>query len=325
MAELGVLSKVNPRTEWKNEARDFTPWLAQEENIQRLGDALGIELEVENTEVAVGPFSADILARDTGTGDYVVIENQLEKTDHDHLGKMITYSAFLRASAAVWLAPHFTDEHRKALDWLNDNSSDEIAFYGVVVELWQIDDSRPAIRFNVVSRPPELLRRATLAQQAVPLTESRKLQLEWWTAVREALQEANALPSYQTPRPQYWYDVALGRSGINLSNTANTFDGKIGIRVYISNKANAVAAIEQLLDQRSEIEEEIGAKLDWDPNPEARDKTIVLLREAELADRDKWPTYIAWMVEHIIKFRKAFAPRVKRLDLSIGSTIEDTD
>ena len=127
--KIGTLKLLDVRTLWANEARDFTPWLAQEDNIAHLGDALGIELDAVSTEVAVGPYSADILARDTGTGDYVVVENQLEKTNHDHLGKAITYASVLDASAVVWVAREFSEEHKKALDWLNDKTSDDIGRY----------------------------------------------------------------------------------------------------------------------------------------------------------------------------------------------------
>ncbi|MEO0075833.1 MAG: DUF4268 domain-containing protein, partial [candidate division WOR-3 bacterium] len=147
--ELGILKTITPRQIWNNEARDFTPWLAN--NIEKLNKALGLELEVENTEVAVGPYSADILAKDTGTGKYVIVENQLEKTNHDHLGKAITYASVLDASTIIWIATDFTEEHKKALDWLNDHTSDEISFYGAQEELWQIDDSKPALRFNIIS------------------------------------------------------------------------------------------------------------------------------------------------------------------------------
>jgi hypothetical protein len=133
---LGKIQVVPLRSIWKNEAQDFTPWLA--DNIDDLGEALGLELEYEDKEVSVGPYSADILAKDAGTGKYVVIENQLEKTNHDHLGKCITYSAVLDASAVIWIASDFTEEHKKALDWLNDHTSEEIAFYGVKLELQQI-------------------------------------------------------------------------------------------------------------------------------------------------------------------------------------------
>ena len=193
---LGTLRPVEPRNMWPNEAADFTPWLAHPDNIQRLGEAIGLELEVEHTEVAVGPFAADILARDSATGSYVVIENQLGRTDHDHLGKSLTYAAALGAKTVVWVAATFTDEHRKTLDWLNDNSIDDISFFGVQVELWVIDESKPAVRFNVVSRPTEL--RPGLVISNAELTPTRRLQLEWWTAFREALLAAKALPSVQS-------------------------------------------------------------------------------------------------------------------------------
>jgi hypothetical protein len=124
--ELGVLKTITARKKWNNEAQDFTPWLSN--NISELNKALGLELEVENIEVAVGPYSADILAKDTGTGKYVIVENQLEKTNHDHLGKAITYASVLDASTIIWIATDFTEEHKKALDWLNDHTSEEIFF-----------------------------------------------------------------------------------------------------------------------------------------------------------------------------------------------------
>lgn len=127
--ELSELKTVLLRKKWNNEAADFTPWLAQ--NIGLLNKAIGIELEVENTDVAAGPYSADILAKDTGTGKYVVIENQLERTNHDHLGKALTYASVLDASTIIWIAPELSEEHMKALDWLNDHTSEEISLYGV--------------------------------------------------------------------------------------------------------------------------------------------------------------------------------------------------
>ncbi len=227
--DLGQLASVDVRRLWPHEAGYFTPWLAREENMSKLGVALGLELEAEGTEVAVGPYSADILARDAA-GNYVVVENQLGKTDHDHLGKSLTYAAVLGARSVIWVAPAFTDEHRKALDWLNDNTTDEVSFYGVQVELWSIDSSRPAVRFNAVSRPVEIVRQA-IASKTGELSDARRLQLEWWTAFRDALVASKLVGSTQTPRAQYWYDVALGRAGVFLSNTANTYDGRIGVRL----------------------------------------------------------------------------------------------
>jgi len=315
---LGELRTIDARSQWANEATDFTPWLANEENIGRLGAALGIELEVENTEVAVGPYSADILARDSSSGDYVVIENQLGKIDHDHIGKAITYAGVLSAGAVVWIAAEFTEEHKKAIDWLNDNSSEDVSFFGVRIELWKIDNSRPAIRFNVVSRPPGVFRRAAVSKAGGPLTETKKMQLEWWTAFRDAALKEKIIPSARTPAPRYWYNVALGRTGIYLSNIADTSGNKIGVRVILKHKYNGEAALAQLLESKMEIENEIGDQLLWDANPDSLNKYIAIHREADLTSRDKWPEYLQWMTEMTHRFRKTFGPRVKQLDLDIG-------
>ena len=323
-AILGEIQKVEPRQLWPNEAADFTPWLAREENLARLGAAIGLELEFENKEVAVGPYFADILARDTANGEYVVIENQLGKTDHDHLGKALTYAAVLDASAVVWIALLFADEHTKALDWLNDHTSDEVSFFGVRLELWSIDDSRPAIRFNLTSRPTEIVRDAAALKAQGQLTPAKRLQLEWWTEFREALKEAGVVPSLQSPRPQGWYNVALGRSGIHLSVIAAAYEGRIGVRVYLRHKAGGDVALEQLLEQRSAIEEEIGAELQWNPRPENQDKVISVERPANLEDRGTWEEHMAWLVDMTHRFRGAFGPRVRKLDLEpVDSPDED--
>ncbi len=321
--ELGRLEEIDLRTYWQREDTDFTPWLAREENMSMLGNALGVELEAQGTEVAVGPYSADILARDSA-GNYVVVENQLGKTDHDHLGKSLTYAAVLGCHTVIWVAPHFTDEHRKALDWLNDYTTDELSFFGVQVELWSIDKSLPAVRFNPVSRPAAIVKQAT-ASKSGELSEARRLQLEWWTAFREALVASKLVVSTQTPRPQYWYDVALGRAGIYLSNTANTDVGRIGVRVYLHGKSGGDTALEQLSAEREAIEREVGCSLQWNPNPENQDKTIAIYRDVDLTDRTCWDEHIAWMVDMNTRFRGAFAPRVKKLDLNRPAKIPDSD
>ena len=231
---LGEIKKVPLRKIWKNEAYDFTPWVS--ENLEEIGQAVGLELEFEDAEVPVGPYSADILAKDAGNGNYVVIENQLEKTNHDHLGKCLTYASVLDAKTVIWIASRFTEEHKKALDWLNDHTSEEIGFYGIKVELWQIDNSQPAVKFNVISSPNEVVKQATRRKEQGELTDTRKTQLEFWTAFKAKIAATGKIRSLQTPRPQYWFDVALGKSGVHLSNTFNTDKNEIGVRVYIGNK-----------------------------------------------------------------------------------------
>lgn len=322
--ELGLLRTISPRTKWANEARDFTPWLA--ENINSLNKAIGLELEVENIEVACGPYSADILAKDTGTDKYVIIENQLEKTNHDHLGKAITYASVLDASSIIWVATEFTEEHMKALDWLNDHTNEEISFYGVQVELWQIEDSKPALKFNVVSKPNEAVRQAARTKIHDELTDNRKFQFDFWTKFKDKLASTRRISSLQTPRPQYWFDVNLGKTNIHLSNTCNTDQNTVGIRVYIGNKI-ADTMLPYLENRKMEIEKSIGQSLNWNPNPDNRDKVIVLLHPTDFNDPKKVNDALDWLVEYIIKFKETFSKIIAQYPISasrqvIGSTSE---
>ena len=307
--ELGTLKTITPRKKWNNEARDFTPWLAN--NIEELNKTLGLELEVENTEVAVGPYSADILAKDTGTGKYVVIENQLEKTNHDHLGKSITYASVLDASSIIWIATNFTEEHKKSLDWLNDHTNDEISFYGVQIELWQIDNSNAALKFNVVSKPNQAVRQAARSKAVEDLSENRKFQFEFWSKFRDKLAKTKKIPSLQTPRPQYWFDVSLGRTNIHISNTCNTEDNTVGIRIYIGNKI-ADTMLPFLEIEKIEIEKSIGQKLEWNPNPDNRDKVISLLHSTDFRDQLKFEESLNWLVNYTVKFREVFSKLIKK-------------
>ncbi len=302
--ELGILKTVAARQKWINEARDFTPWLA--ENISALNEAIGLELEVENIEVQCGPYSADILARDTGTDKYVVIENQLEKTNHDHLGKALTYASVLDASTIVWIATEFTPEHKKALDWLNDHTLDEVSFYGVQVELWQIDNSNPALRFNVICKPNEAVRQATISKSTDELSDSRKFQFEFWTKFKEKISKTKKIPSLQTPRPQYWFNISLGKSNIHLSNTCNTDTNTVGVRVYIRNTIVSTM-LPYLESKKSEIESYIGQPLLWNPNQEAIDKVIVLTQSFDLTNPSGEKEALDWLVEYTIKFREVFS------------------
>lgn len=181
---LGRLERVELRNAWLGEATSFTPWLATPDNIVLLGEAIGIELEVDSQEKDVGPFRADILCRDTVNNHFVLIENQLERTDHGHLGQLLTYAAGLEAVTIVWIASRFTDEHRAALDWLNNATKTEINFFGIEIELWRIGSSPMAPKFNVVSQPNDwskAVRQQASITQRTAMTEFQKLHLEFWT------------------------------------------------------------------------------------------------------------------------------------------------
>ena len=205
MPELGRLRPVDLRDVWRKEDQDFTPWLAEDENITVLGETLGMELEVEAQEKDVGPFRADILCRDANSTDHdalVLIENQLERTDHSHLGQLLTYAAGLHTVTIIWIAQRFTDEHRAALDWLNEITDERFRFFGLEVELWRIGDSPAAPKFNIVSKPNEWARSAGEGVRRVARGEVSELRLHYqryWTKLAAFLEARISPLSIKTP------------------------------------------------------------------------------------------------------------------------------
>lgn len=322
---LGTMRPVDVRSFWETESRDFTPWLAKEENIERLGDALDLELDVVGIEKSVGPYFVDILAKDTSSDRYVVIENQLEKTNHDHLGKCITYASFFKASSVVWVAKDFTEEHKAAIEWLNGLVSSDpevggVSFYAVEIKLWKIDDSRPALNFEVVARPA--ITKLSEAGDYSQLSDHRQLQREFWEMFRARLEADKVIVNIRKPRPQYWYDIPLGRSNIHLSNIFSLRDNKIGLKIYIRN-AIVPLAYPQLLNLKEQIESEFGEALTWDPNPEKRDKIIQIEEQINVSDKANWPTAVNWLCERAYKLSKILRPILRSLPRDSDAVEED--
>lgn len=309
--QLGNLKSLKLKAVWNHEEHDFTPWLADEDNLSMLSEALGMELQLERIEVPVGPYYADILAKDA-SGEYVVIENQFGKTNHDHLGKLLTYGATLGASSVVWIAEKFTEEHKKAVDWLNERTIDTLSVYAVQLEVLQINDSLPAIRFNVIGQPNQVIRAVSVVKASGSLTDAQQMQFEFWTEFREILLKKKIVPSAQTPRPQYWFDVPVGKSNVFISNILDTSNERIGVRLYIGNRV-VDSILPVLMNSKMEIESEIGQELVWNPTPNKRDKIIGLFRKVDLSNRELWPEYCEWLAENVSKFKKSFSPRVKAI------------
>ena len=323
---LGRLTKVPIRDMWNDEASDFTPWLADEQNIELLSETIGIELEVEAQEKEVGPFRADILCKDTITGHWVLIENQLERTDHTHLGQLLTYAAGLNAVSIVWIAERFTSEHRAALDWLNEITDETVNFFGLEVELWRIGNSPMAPKFNVISQPNDWTKTVSSTARRLTqsdLTETQQLQLEYWTAFRVVLQQRDGVITPVKPQPQHWLDFAVGRSYFNLSALANTRDKRIGIRLWLAG-ANAKPHFYLLEQDKGDIEKEVGAELVWHELPDKKHCHITLHRlQTDPKMRHEWADQHQWLSEKLELCHKVFSPRVKELDAS--DYIHETD
>lgn len=327
VSALGRLQSVEPREVWPGEASHFTPWLAKEDNLKLLGETIGIELELEAQEKDVGPFRADILCKDVATNEWVLIENQLERTDHTHLGQLITYAAGLKAVTVIWIADPFTEEHRAALDWLNEITDERFNFLGLEVELWKIGDSPPAPKFNVVSKPNDWTRSVAEAASRVELSESRKLQVAFWTAFRSFVESNQASIRPTKPLPQNWMNIAIGRTGFTLVAVASTWNSEpessesheVRAELYIS----AERSTEYLLlleKDRHEIEKELGYSAQWQQGGDDTATKVYIRRSANLNDTESWPDLHAWLLKHLEDFNKVFRNRVRQLHLGSRDT-----
>lgn len=314
-SELGRLVQVEVRSEWSNEASEFTPWLAQQENLDVLGETLGLSLETESVEKEVGSFRADIVCSDTGSDSVVLIENQLTGTDHDHLGKLLTYAAGLQAKTVLWLATQIRDEHRAALDWLNTITSDDYRFFGVEIELWQIGDSLAAPRFNIVSMPNNWSKSLASVTDGTTKSETRLKQLEYWDNLHGVLSTKNGpVSGNRKPQPQQWMSYAIGRKDFNLAAVMHIREGFIRVELYISGE-RASNRLTQLETEKEEIEQELGFELEWgDQSPDARDQRIShYLRGIDPTDKANWDNQHEWIADKLNAMHEVFFDRVKKL------------
>lgn len=233
--DLDHLKKVELRKVWPHEALDFTKWLSSPANLNMLGKAVGVELELIETESSVGSFNVDIYAQEAGTGRKVIIENQLEETNHDHLGKVIYLCCRKGAQVIVWVVSHARDEHRQAIEWLNEHTDNDFGFFLVEIELWTIGDSKPAPRFNVVEQPNEWTKALRLSEN---LSETERVKLSYWTKYREI---ARSTPNFlkvfspQKPTKDHWFTLRCGTSAYHIALLIDTRHGRTGIEFYVPN------------------------------------------------------------------------------------------
>lgn len=312
---LGKLEAIPLRKAWANEATEFTPWLAQADNLALLAEALGLdELELVGTEHPVGDFNVDVLCT-AGGGEKVIIENQLEKTDHTHLGQILTYAAGTGARKVVWVAESFRTEHVAALEFLNQHTTEELDFFGVQMELWRIGNSPMAPSFNVVVKPNDWAKSGQQnAQAAATMTPTKQRQLHFWTEWSSWLQSKGSTLRTQKPSPQHWTNIALGRAGIHLAATVHTRESRIGMEVYIDH-ANSKAMFKQLEAQKVAIEQEMQAELAWNELPNGHACRILYVRlQSPLEDESQWKTYFAWLEDAGLRMTKVFKQRVKELE-----------
>lgn len=311
-AVLGALERIDAREVWKDEARDFTPWLR--DNIHLLGEALGVEIDADvQREVPVGLFSADLLGSELGSGGTVLIENPLEATDHGHLGQLLTYAGGLDARVLVWLAPTVRDEHRQALLWLNEHTDGDLRFFAVEVELLRIDNSRPAPHFRVVVAPTEWGKvRGSRTGTGRGMSSER---VEKYRAFfRDFLADVLARdPHATTASPESvgrdpWFILALGRSGFTVSFDFGWQGAQKVVRtnffIETRNKEVNEAYFDLLLPYRDEIAEEFGEPLTWNRREDIKRCHVFTSRPGAIDDPPELLAETrAWGVERILRLR----------------------
>jgi len=308
MTEFGTIQKVDPRSIWNHEAHDFTPWLAN--NLHRLAEAIGIELELVDREADVGGFSLDLLAKDLGRNVNVIVENQLGATDHDHLGKLITYASGYDAGVVLWISTSIREEHRQALDWLNQRTDANTDFFGVVVEVIRIDESKPALQFRVAVSPNEW-QKSKKQQSTTTGSERSELYRQYFQDLLDELREAHHFTSARKAQPQNWYSFSSGNKQFVYGHSFAA-GNRVRTEIYIdSGDADENKAFfDRLYADRESIESEFGDSLEWERLDDKRASRIALYRPGSIEDSSEHLQEIHdWGIQNLLQFKKVFGTR----------------
>lgn len=302
MTNLGTLKKITDlRSIWPHEALNFTPWVA--ENVDLLVDAVGLDITVDETESSVGDFNVDIYASETGTDRKIIIENQLEDTDHDHLGKLITYASGKGADVVIWVVKHAREEHKAAVEWLNNHTDDKIGFFLCEIKLFQIGDSQIAPAFTVVERPNDWTKEIRKTASANSTQQQR---LEYWQAFNDyAFSDANFSRIFNKRKPttDHWMDFSIGSSACHIAVSQIQKRKAVDVELYINDDKEL---FKSLFAHKDEIEKNMEMELEWKELPERKASRILIEKTVDLDDRATWPEQFDYIMDTCIKMKRAF-------------------
>ena len=313
MPSIGKLKKLGLREIkkiWPHEEKDLSPWIA--ENIDALNEVLNLQIEIESKEEYIHNFRLDLVGTDNFSQMPVIIENQFGGSNHDHLGKLITYSAAKEAGIMIWIANEIQIAHRNAVEWLNEISPQEMMFYGIELEVFQIDNSLPAPNFRIVAGPPPSKRKAIVSGEISP----RNIRYQvFFDKLRSKILKIQPNFTRAKAMPQSWWSLGIGRSGFSVASCF-TIDNKFRVEIYIDmgKKEYNEMAFAELKENRVVIEENISEELIWDPLPDSRACRIYLATDGTIDDNEQKLTEIVDRAAPlIIKFREIFGPLVKNV------------
>ena len=302
--KLGKLEEVDIRKVWPHEQYDFSKWLATEENIKELGDALNLSLTDVETEKFVGNYRCDILCKDEITGKMVLIENQLEPTNHDHLGKIITYASGLDAAVVVWIVASARDEHASAIEWLNKHTDDEISFFLMEVHAYKIGDSDPAPQFKIIEQPNDFVKIVKAVSKNSDMNESQKNRLEFWTQFNEVVDSQGKPFNKRKATTDHWYNVAIGSSDASISIDLVNKEHRIRVSLWINDNKDIFDA---LFQRKDELETALGFGLEWNRLDNKKASYIcTYIKGLDFKKQDNYPMLMEQIVDLVLKMRNVF-------------------
>jgi len=286
---------------------DFTNWLAQKENLDLLSEEIGVDIKLIKTEANVGLFKVDILGEEESSGRKIIIENQLEDTNHDHLGKIITYASGYDAEIIIWVVRDVREEHQRAIEWLNEHTDEKTGYFLIKIELWQIEGSNPAPKFDVLVSPNEWAKAIKASPAGGELSDTKLQQLDFWTKFKGSVRAKDTNIRLQTPRPQHWYDVSMGSAEAHVALTINSRENLLGCEIYISKNKELFNFLQE---RKEEIEKEIGEQAEW-VNAAVASRIKIKKRVSDVFSQNEAENYFVWLYEKTVLFQKVFGRHLR--------------
>jgi hypothetical protein len=301
---IGKLEEVDIRELWKHEQYDFSEWLSKKENIENLNDILGLTLVDISKETYVGSYRCDLFAKDETTGIKVIIENQLEMSNHDHLGKIITYASGLDAKVVVWIVKEAREEHRSAIEWLNNNTNSNINFFLIEIHAYKIGNSDNAPMFQVIEQPNDFIKNNKSINSNDTMNKSQSQRLEFWNQFNNVLVERGKPFNVRKATTDHWYNVAIGTSDAHIDITLVNKDSVIGVELYITDNKDL---FDKLYQKKDEIESDLGFKLDWRRlNNSKASRIVTFIKSLNFDDHSNYNELINKTIDLAVLMRDTF-------------------
>ena len=301
---IGKLEEVDIRELWKHEQYDFSEWLSKKENIENLNDILGLTLVDISKETYVGSYRCDLFAKDETTGIKVIIENQLEMSNHDHLGKIITYASGLDAKVVVWIVKEAREEYRSAIEWLNNNTNSNINFFLIEIHAYKIGNSDNAPMFQVIEQPNDFIKNNKSINSNDTMNKSQSQRLEFWNQFNNVLVERGKPFNVRKSTTDHWYNVAIGTSDARIDITLVNKDSVIGVELYITDNKEF---FDKLYQRKDEIENDLGFKLDWRRlNNSKASRIVTFIKGLNFDDHSNYNELINKTIDLAVLMRDTF-------------------